>query len=63
MAPLDCYDESLANGDKVGGFAYPQVLPKRIPAEVETRLQGPILPSETKMQGWLERMQAAARQE
>ena len=60
MAPLDCYDESLSNGEKVRGFAYPQVLPERIPAEVEMRLQGPILPSETKMQGWLERMQAAA---
>ena len=51
MAPFDCYDESLSNGDRVAGFVYPQVLPDKIPAEVERRLSGPIAPSKEKWNG------------
>ena len=60
MAPLDCYDETLSNGDAVSGFVYPQVLPERISSEVETRLKGPIVPSEPKMRRWLERTRVAS---
>jgi hypothetical protein len=60
MAPFNCYDESLANGDKVSGYAYPQILPHKIPAEVNRRLEGEILPSKVLMKKWLRRMQAAS---
>ena len=60
MAPFDCYDEELGNGDKVAGWAYPQVLPVKVPAEVERRLAGPIYPSKVLMGQWAERMKRAA---
>ena len=60
MAPFDCYDESLLNGDRVAGFVYPQVLPDKIPAEVERRLSGPIAPNKVKMERWLQRNKAAS---
>ena len=60
MAPFDCYDESLSNGDRVAGFVYPQVLPDKIPAEVERRLSGPIAPHKVKMERWLQRNKAAS---
>ncbi len=55
MAPFDCYDDSLSNGDKVLGYAYPQVLPQKIASEVERRLQGELRPSPIKMEQWLKR--------
>ena len=61
MAPFDCYDESRANGDRVRGYAYPQVLPEKIPAEIERRLSGPIEPSKAKMERWFQRNQSAAK--
>lgn len=61
MAPLDCYDDSLSNGDAVTGFAYPQVLPEKIREEVEVRLQGPVLPSEAKFERWKQRSQAVSK--
>ena len=60
MAPFDCYDESLSNGDRVEGFVYPQVLPHKIPTEVETRLSRPIAPCQEKMDRWLQRNKAAS---
>jgi hypothetical protein len=60
MAPFDCYDESLSNGDKVEGYVYPQILPQKIPSEVETRLSGPITPSQAKMDRWLKRYKSAS---
>ncbi|MDH3679653.1 MAG: phytanoyl-CoA dioxygenase family protein [Acidimicrobiia bacterium] len=60
MAPFDCYDESRSNGDQVAGYAYPQVLPHKIRAEVEARLEGPIIPSRAKMQRWRSRAEAAS---
>jgi len=59
MAPFDCYDESVSNGDKVAGYAYPQVLPRKIRAEVEKRLNAPIEPSRSKMSRWLQRKGAS----
>ena len=61
MAPLDCFDDSLSNGDPATGFAYPQVLPEKIPEEVKVRLDGPISPSEAKFGRWLERSQAVTK--
>ena len=58
MAPFDCYDDSLSNGDMVGGYAYPQILPEKIASEIERRLDGPLSPSPTKMGRWLERNKA-----
>ena len=55
MAPFDCYDDSLANGDSVRGYAYPQILPVKVASEIERRLDGPLSPSRTKMGRWLER--------
>ena len=60
MAPFDCYDDSLSNGDKLSGYAYPQVLPDKIPSEVKRRLEGELRPSPTKMERWLKRSQDLA---
>ncbi|NKB98238.1 MAG: hypothetical protein GKR90_07055 [Pseudomonadales bacterium] len=60
MAPFDCYDESLSNGDKVTGPVYPQVLPEKIPSEVAVRIRAPIAPCASKMARWQERNRAAA---
>jgi len=60
MAPFDCYDESLSNGDRVSGYVYPQVLPRKILTEVEARLSGPIVPSQVKMDRWFKRNKSAA---
>ena len=60
MAPFDCYDETLSNGDRVAGYVYPQVLPRPIPSEVEKRLSGHIIPSQAKMERWLKRRQSSA---
>jgi hypothetical protein len=60
MAPFDCYDESLSNGDKVAGYVYPQVLPQKISKEVELRLSAPIVPNQTKMDRWVKRNKSAA---
>ena len=55
MAPFDCYDDSLSKGDKLTGYAYPQVLPEKILSEVERRLEGELEPSPVKMARWLKR--------
>ena len=60
MAPFNTYDETLSNGDRLQGFAYPQVLPNKIPAEVERRLSYEIKPSKVLMRRWLERMKQAS---
>jgi hypothetical protein len=59
MAPFDCYDESLSNGDLVTGHVYPQILPDKIRAEVDTRLEGAIVPSREQFGRWLERKAAS----
>ena len=58
MAPFDCYDDSLVNGDSVRGYAYPQILPVKVASEIERRLDGPLSPSHEKMGRWLERNKA-----
>jgi hypothetical protein len=60
LAPFNCYDESRTNGDQVAGYVHPQILPHKIAAEVERRLEGPILPSKVLMRRWLGRMQASS---
>ena len=60
MAPFDCYDESLSNGDIVSGPVYPQILPEKIASEVSVRLHAPIVPSASKMARWQKRNAAAA---
>ena len=60
MAPFDCYDESRSNGDNARGYIYPQVLPQKIPTEIQQRLEGPIEPSQEKMKVWLKRNKSAA---
>ncbi len=63
MAPFDCYDDSLSNGDMVCGYAYPQVLPRKVASEVQRRLDAPISPSPAKMGRWLERNKALSKDE
>ena len=57
MAPFDVFDGSLDNGDLVRGAVYPQILPTKVPAEVQFRLDQPIVPDEKKMAAWSDRYQ------
>ena len=59
MAPFDVYDAALDDGDHARGPVYPQVLPRKIAAEIDTRLSGPITPVPEKMAAWSARNRAA----
>ncbi len=59
VAPFDVYDETLDNGDPARGPVYPQVLPHKIAAEIDRRLNGPIVPVPEKMAAWSARNRAA----
>lgn len=60
LSPFDVYDSSRQNGDAVEGFAYPLLLPRKIPEEIERRAKGPILPVPWRFSSWLTRTQKAA---
>lgn len=58
MAPFGMWDADIRNGDRLVGPAYPQLLPQKIPAEVDRRMQGKILPDPGRLKEWTARKEA-----
>jgi hypothetical protein len=62
MAPFSSWDPNVRNGDKLAGFAYPQLLPTKIESELSRRYEGKIIADKKLLKEWVQRKVAIEKQ-
>ena len=54
LSPFQSWDPELQNGDRLAGFAFPQLLPEKKREELARRYEGKFFPDKKRLKEWVQ---------